>query len=110
MRMNDVAVAWMMTSLFTKPVWVALMQIGTWSHVSISLASAAVCDFSAMRLPAGASLAGRVMVMTEYLVGPAHAAVFKSLILDKSRRSRLRHGVLSWGCCRTSVRSRVFER
>jgi MFS family permease len=38
---------------------------------------------------------GHVMLMIEYLIDPARAAEFRTL-MDESRRSRLRHGSLSW--------------
>jgi quinol monooxygenase YgiN len=52
--------------------------------------------FFPIPLPADAPAAGRVMLMIEYLVDPVHAVVFRSLMLDQVRRSRLRHGALSW--------------
>jgi MFS family permease len=38
---------------------------------------------------------GHVMLMIEYLIDPARADEFRTL-MDESRRSRLRHGALSW--------------
>jgi MFS family permease len=38
---------------------------------------------------------GHVMVMIEYRIDPARAAEFRAL-MQESRRSRLRHGALSW--------------
>lgn len=38
---------------------------------------------------------GHVMVMIEYRIAPARAAEFRKL-MQESRRSRLRHGALSW--------------
>jgi quinol monooxygenase YgiN len=38
---------------------------------------------------------GHVMVLIEYLIDPARAAEFRAL-MQESRRSRLRHGALSW--------------
>lgn len=38
---------------------------------------------------------GHVMAMVEYRIDPARAAAFRSL-MQESRRSRLRHGALSW--------------
>lgn len=38
---------------------------------------------------------GHVMVMIEYRIDPARAAEFRTL-MQESRRSRLRHGALSW--------------
>lgn len=39
---------------------------------------------------------GHVMVMIEYRIDPARAAEFRQLMLGEARRSRLRHGALSW--------------
>jgi len=39
---------------------------------------------------------GKVAVMIEYLIDPAKAQEFRELMLSESRRSRLRHGALSW--------------
>lgn len=39
---------------------------------------------------------GRVMVLIEYHIDPARAAEFRTLMLEESRRSRLRHGAVSW--------------
>ena len=39
---------------------------------------------------------GHVMVMIEYRIDPARAADFRELMLGEGRRSRLRHGALSW--------------
>ena len=39
---------------------------------------------------------GHVMVQIEYRVDPARAEEFRFLMLNESRRSRLRHGALSW--------------
>ena len=36
------------------------------------------------------------MVMIEYRIDPARAADFRELMLGEGRRSRLRHGALSW--------------
>ncbi len=95
-------------------------QIATWSNVSISVATASVCGlapmllanrampdrelkddltpikFSPMPLTTDAPAVGCVVVMIEYLVDPVHAVMFRSLMLDQVRRSRLRHGALSW--------------
>jgi MFS family permease len=38
---------------------------------------------------------GHVLLMIEYLIDPARADEFRTL-MDESRRSRLRHGALSW--------------
>jgi quinol monooxygenase YgiN len=39
--------------------------------------------------------AGHVMVTVEYIIDPAHAAEFRTL-MQESRRSRLRQGAFSW--------------
>lgn len=39
---------------------------------------------------------GHLTVMIEYLIDPARAPEFRALMLNESRRSRLRHGALSW--------------
>ena len=39
---------------------------------------------------------GHVMVMIEYRIDPDRAADFSHLMLGEGRRSRLRHGALSW--------------
>ncbi|WP_439589317.1 MFS transporter [Hydrogenophaga sp.] len=95
-------------------------QIATWTSVPVSLGIAAVSGLVMMALanrwmpdagleddltpkrifPApvieGPPAQGRVMVTIEYLVDPARAAEFRTLMLNEGRRSRLRHGALSW--------------
>ena len=95
-------------------------QVATWTSVPICLGIAAVSGISAMtlvnRLMPDAGLEddltpkrifpapsipepprhGHVMVHVEYRVDPARAAEFRLLMLNESRRSRLRHGALSW--------------
>src|SRR5690606_15083203 len=39
---------------------------------------------------------GHVMVAIEYLIDPQRATEFRDLMFNESRRSRLRHGALSW--------------
>jgi quinol monooxygenase YgiN len=94
-------------------------QIATLSSVQFSLAVAALTGVSAMalanRMMPGQGMEvdltpstqfkapqtetpptqGHVMVMIEYRIDPARAADFRKL-MQESRRSRLRHGVLSW--------------
>ncbi len=94
-------------------------QIATLSSVQFSLAVAALTGVSAMalanRLMPGQGMEedltpstqfkvpqteaplkqGHVMVMIEYRIDAARAADFRKL-MQESRRSRLRHGVLSW--------------
>lgn len=95
-------------------------QIATWTTVPTALAIAAVSGLLAMAaanrwmpdagleddltpkriLPApridSPPLQGQVMVMVEYLIDPARANEFRELMFNESRRSRLRHGALSW--------------
>jgi predicted MFS family arabinose efflux permease/quinol monooxygenase YgiN len=95
-------------------------QIATWTSVPVTLGIAAVSGVVAMalanRLMPDAGLEddltpkrifpaplieappaqGHVMVMIEYLVDPLRAADFRHLMVNESRRSRLRHGALSW--------------
>ncbi len=94
-------------------------QIATVSSVQISVVLAALTGVSAMALinhlrpgqgmvedltpstvfkvPQAAEppAQGHVMVMIEYRINPARAAEFRAL-MQESRRSRLRHGALSW--------------
>jgi quinol monooxygenase YgiN len=46
-----------------------------------------------MIIPSGR---GHVMVTIEYLVNPDKAAEFRQLMLEEGRRSRIRHGAISW--------------
>lgn len=95
-------------------------QVATWTSVPICLGIAAVSGISAMaavnRWMPDAGLEddltpkrifptpsspeppghGHVMVSIEYRVDPARAAEFRLLMLNESRRGRLRHGALSW--------------
>ncbi len=95
-------------------------QIATWSSVPVALGIASVSGVLAMLaanrwmpdagledditpkriLPApridSPPTHGHVMVTVEYLVDPARAAEFRELMFNESRRSRLRHGALSW--------------
>jgi quinol monooxygenase YgiN len=95
-------------------------QVATWTSVPICLGIAAVSGITAMTLvnrfmpdagleddltpkrifPAPSISEpprhGHVMVHVEYRVDPARAAEFRLLMLNESRRSRLRHGALSW--------------
>jgi len=94
-------------------------QVATLSSVPVSLAVAALTGVSAMalinRLMPGHGMVedltpstqfkapyaedppahGHVMVMIEYQIDPTRADDFRKL-MQESRRSRLRHGVLSW--------------
>jgi MFS family permease len=94
-------------------------QVATLSSVQFSLALAALTGVSAMavvnRLMPGHGMVedltpstqfkapqaeeppahGHVMLMIEYRIDPARADEFRKL-MQESRRSRLRHGVLSW--------------
>ena len=98
------------------PVW---GQVATLSSLSTSVALAAVLGALAMALvnrlmPAQGMVEdltpstqfkmpqaveppaqGHVMVMIEYRVDPARSEEFRAL-MQESRRSRLRHGALSW--------------
>lgn len=94
-------------------------QLATWSSVPVSLGLAAVSGVSCMALlayarpdtgvvedltpkrifPAPLNVApapGHVMVTIEYRVEPGRADEFRRLMLGETRRSRLRHGALSW--------------
>ena len=95
-------------------------QVATWTSVQVCLGIAAVSGISAMaavnRWMPDAGLEddltpkrifptpsipepprhGHVMVSVEYRVDPARAAEFRLLMLNESRRGRLRHGALSW--------------
>ena len=95
-------------------------QVATWTSVPICLGIAAVSGISAMaavnrwmpdagleddltpkRIFPTPSISepprhGHVMVHVEYRVDPARAAEFRLLMLNESRRGRLRHGALSW--------------
>ncbi len=95
-------------------------QIATWTSVPVSLGIASVSGLLAMVLvnrwmpDAGAEddltpkrifpaptipeppRHGHVMVNIEYLIDPARATEFRTLMLNEGRRSRLRHGALSW--------------
>jgi MFS family permease len=94
-------------------------QVATVGSVPISLVAAAITGTLAMALVTRAMPAqgmvedltpstvfkvphadappanGHVMLMIEYLIDPARADEFRTL-MDESRRSRLRHGALSW--------------
>ena len=95
-------------------------QVATWTSVPVSLGIASVTGllsmFLANRLMPDSGLEddltpkrifpapsipeppkhGHVMVQIEYRVDPARAEEFRFLMLNESRRSRLRHGALSW--------------
>jgi MFS family permease len=95
-------------------------QIATWTSLPVSLGIASVSGLLAMLLvnrwmpdagleddltpkrifPAPSipepPTHGHVMVNIEYRIDPARAAEFRFLMLNESRRSRLRHGALSW--------------
>jgi MFS family permease len=95
-------------------------QVATWTSVPVCLGIAAVSGVSAMalvnRLMPDAGLEddltpkrifptpsisepprhGHVTVHIEYRVAPARAQEFRLLMLGEARRSRLRHGALSW--------------
>ncbi|MGA8515485.1 MAG: MFS transporter [Burkholderiaceae bacterium] len=94
-------------------------QVATVGSVPISLAAAAITGTLAMAMATRAMPAqgmvedltpstvlkvpqadappanGHVLLMIEYLIDPARADEFRAL-MDESRRSRLRHGALSW--------------
>jgi MFS family permease len=94
-------------------------QVATWSSVQASIMLAAMAGFLGMaivnRLMPGQGMVedltpsnifkapqaaeppphGHVLVMIEYLIDPARSAEFRNL-MQESRRSRLRHGALSW--------------
>jgi MFS family permease len=94
-------------------------QIATLTSVPLSVSVAAVSGFACMALshrlmpdkgvrddltpssfapPPVADTpppAGHVMVTVEYIIDPAHAAEFRTL-MQESRRSRLRQGAFSW--------------
>jgi MFS family permease len=95
-------------------------QVATWTSVPVSLGIASVTGLLAMylanRLMPDSGLEddltpkrifpapqiheppprGHVMVMIEYRIDPVRAADFRDLMLGEGRRSRLRHGALSW--------------
>ncbi|MBV1731371.1 MAG: MFS transporter [Hydrogenophaga sp.] len=95
-------------------------QVATWTSVPVSLGIASATGVLAMalvnRLRPDTGLEdditprrifpapqihqpppqGHVMVMIEYRIDPARAADFRELMLGEGRRSRLRHGALSW--------------
>ncbi|MCW5669224.1 MAG: MFS transporter [Hydrogenophaga sp.] len=95
-------------------------QVATWTSVPVCLGIAAVSGISAMAavnrwmpdagleddltpkriFPAPSTSEppghGHVMVSIEYRIDPARAAEFRLLMLNESRRGRLRHGALSW--------------
>ena len=95
-------------------------QVATWTSVPVCLGIAAVSGITAMaavnrwmpdagleddltpkRIFPAPSIPeppkhGHVMVQIEYRVDPARAEEFRFLMLNESRRSRLRHGALSW--------------
>ncbi|PKO26634.1 MAG: arabinose ABC transporter permease [Betaproteobacteria bacterium HGW-Betaproteobacteria-9] len=95
-------------------------QVATWTSVPVSLGVGAgtglLLMFLANRLMPDAGLEddltpkrifavpqihepprhGHVMVMIEYRIDPARTAEFRTLMLGEARRSRLRHGALSW--------------
>lgn len=95
-------------------------QIATWSSVPVALGVASVSGVLAMLaanrwmpdagledditpkriLPAprieSPPPQGHVMVTVEYRIDPARADEFRELMFHESRRSRLRHGALSW--------------
>jgi MFS family permease len=95
-------------------------QIATWTSLPISLGIASISGLLAMLLvnrwmpdagleddltpkrifPAPSipepPSHGHVMVNIEYRIDPARAAEFRFLMLNESRRGRLRHGALSW--------------
>lgn len=95
-------------------------QIATWTSVPLSLGIASVSGLIAMALAnrwmpdAGLEddltpkrifpapkietppAQGHVMVTIEYLIDPVRVSEFRSLMLTEGRRSRLRHGALSW--------------
>jgi predicted MFS family arabinose efflux permease/quinol monooxygenase YgiN len=95
-------------------------QIATWSSVPMALGIASVSGVLAMLaanrwmpdagledditpkriLPApnieSPPAQGHVMVTVEYRIDPARAGEFRELMFNESRRSRLRHGALSW--------------
>lgn len=94
-------------------------QLATWTSVPISLGLAAVSGVLCMALLAyirpdtgvveditpkrifsapmnDAPAQGHVKVTIDYRVDPGNAEEFRRLMLNESRRSRLRHGALSW--------------
>ncbi|MDO9406705.1 MAG: MFS transporter [Polaromonas sp.] len=95
-------------------------QIATWTSVPITLGIASVSGMIAMflahrfmpdvgvhdditpnrlfRVPAIETppASGHVTVMLEYIVDPARADEFRLLMLTEARRSRMRHGALTW--------------
>jgi MFS family permease/quinol monooxygenase YgiN len=95
-------------------------QIATWTSVPISLGIASLTGLVAMAVVnrgrpdlgleddltpnrifpapvlAAPPMQGHVSVMIEYIIDPARASEFRALMLSESRRSRLRHGALSW--------------
>jgi MFS family permease len=114
--MSMFQMAIMGASAFGAAVW---GQVATVASVPISLIAAAITGTLAMALANRAMPAqgmvedltpstvfkvpqadappanGHVMLMIEYLIDPARADEFRTL-MDESRRSRLRHGALSW--------------
>jgi quinol monooxygenase YgiN len=114
MSMNQMVI--MGASAIGAAVW---GQVATLSSVSTSVAAAALVGVLAMalaiRIMPGQGMVedltpstqfkmpqadqppahGHVMVMIEYRIDPARAAEFRAL-MQESRRSRLRHGALSW--------------
>lgn len=95
-------------------------QIATWTSVPVALAVASASGVLAMAaanrwmpdagpegdltpkriLPTPSvdspPAQGQVLVTVEYLIDPARADEFRELMFNESRRSRLRHGALSW--------------
>lgn len=114
MSMNQMVI--MGASAIGAAVW---GQVATLSSISISVATAAVVGVLAMAfairfMPAQGMVEdltpatqvkmpqadqppahGHVMVMIEYRIDPARATEFRDL-MQESRRSRLRHGAVSW--------------
>lgn len=95
-------------------------QVATWTSVPLSLGIASLtgvlCMLLVTRLRPDTGLEdditpnrifplpltevppeqGHVMVMVEYRIDPARAPEFRHMMLNESRRTRLRHGALSW--------------
>ena len=71
--MNDVAAAWMMTSLTTSPIWVALVQTASTLPVFLlGLPSGALADILDRR---------RYFMVTQFWVAGTAAAV-RGVVLD----------------------------
>jgi MFS family permease len=109
-------------------------QVATWTSVRTSLVTAAVCAITGALLtrrylppsgteedltptlyqrPAGTEIdldlrEGPVLVTVEYLIDPARTDEFL-VVMEESRRNRLRHGMLSWGLYRDAADPRRYS-